>query len=296
LSAAPDAPGARVAACYESWAGTYRQAWYGPDAPHPPVHLDLVRDLVARHRPATLLDAGCGPASMLGQLLDLGIDPWGFDLTPAMVEEARRVLGGLGFGAERVWQGGVADHRAFRAPDGPARYDAVLCVGVLPHVPAAEEPSVLANLFQAVRPGGMVIVEARNALFDLFTFNRRTHEFVARVLIGSPADPAQAELARRALHDLKARLRMDQPPARPAAWAGFDEVARTHNPLLLPRAMQAAGFGGLEVLFYHQHALPPMYEALDPDAFRRASLAREDPQDWRGHFTASAFLVKGIRP
>ena len=32
-----------------------------------------------------------------------------------------------------------------------------------------------------------------------------------------------------------------------------------------------------------------------PELFRQASLAMEDPEDWRGHFMASAFLVVGRR-
>ena len=50
------------------------------------------------------------------------------------------------------------------------------------------------------------------------------------------------------------------------------------------------------MLFYHYHALPPMLEAAAPELFRRASVAMEDPRDWRGHFMASAFVLVGRRP
>ena len=51
----------------------------------------------------------------------------------------------------------------------------------------------------------------------------------------------------------------------------------------------------MRTLFYHYHCLPPMFESAMPELFRRASLAMENPEDWRGHFMASAFLVVGRR-
>jgi hypothetical protein len=52
----------------------------------------------------------------------------------------------------------------------------------------------------------------------------------------------------------------------------------------------------MQVLFYHFHALPPMLEQAAPALFRRASVAMENPRDWRGHFMASAFVLVGRRP
>ena len=38
-----------------------------------------------------MLDVGCGPASML-RLLDRKINFFGFDLTPSMITEAKKIL------------------------------------------------------------------------------------------------------------------------------------------------------------------------------------------------------------
>ena len=57
-----------------------------------------------------------------------------------------------------------------------------------------------------------------------------------------------------------------------------------------------AGFREVEVLFYHYHCLPPMFERELPELFRRQSVAMEDPRDWRGYFMASAFIGCGKRP
>lgn len=91
---------------------------------------------------------------------------------------------------------------------------------------------------------------------------------------------------------------MDLPPVRTGKGGepGYDEVvSRTHNPFVLRRQIEAAGFEDVRVLFYHYHALPPMFEATMPAFFREMSLAIEDPEDWRGHFMASAFIVAARR-
>ncbi|HZS83285.1 MAG TPA: class I SAM-dependent methyltransferase [Stellaceae bacterium] len=297
-----DAAEAAVRSCYAGWAENYFADYYASEAAYPPVHQKLVRDLVRDSGARTLLDAGCGPASMLRSLAELDIALYGFDLTPEMVAEARRVMAARGAPKERIWQGSVADAGAFRAPCGPDRFDAAICIGVLPHVPAALDETVIANLRGAVRPGGLVVLEARNQLFALFTLNRYSHEFFLGELVRADLlrERAGSETARldEALAQLAERFRTDLPPPRrgKAGEPGYDEVlSRTHNPLLLRERFAAAGFSEVQLLFYHFHCLPPMLEPGLPALFRRQSLAMEDPTDWRGYFMASAFLLAGRR-
>jgi SAM-dependent methyltransferase len=289
---------ATVATCYSTWSEGYAETYYGKDAPYPPVHLTLTRNILTQAAPRSLLDAGCGPASMLRRLTDLGIELYGFDLTPEMVATARRVMGETGLPEDRLWQGSVTDPVAYRPPhDGDTLFDAAICVGVLPHIPAEFDGIVLANLRNAVRPGAVLILEARNQLFALFTLNRYSRDFVFQELIRTdelPKGPALDE----ALTEIEQRFRLDLPPQRrgTAATPGYDEIlSRTHNPLVLRQMVEAAGFHDVRVLFYHYHRLPPMAQSKVPELFLAESIAMENAEDWRGHFMASAFLVTGTR-
>lgn len=267
----------RVRECYSTWGETYHDEYYGEAAPYPPVHRDLLIGLLREAAARRVLDAGCGPASFLRALDPDEFERSGFDLTPEMVAEARRVLSGRG----EAWEGSVLDPEAYRG----APYDAAVCVGVLPHVPPEADEGVLRNLAAAVRPGGLVVVEARNALFGLFTLNRPTFELFRDVLIRDRSDEE--------LEPLRERFRMDLPPIRggKAGEPGYDEVlSRTHVPFELAAQAEATGLAGVRTLFYHFHDVPPQ---LGPDPER--SLALENPADWRGHFMASAFLVAGTR-
>lgn len=294
----------QVRSCYSTWSGRYYDEYYGPGAAYPPVHRDLLRGLIRESGARTLLDAGCGPASFLRDVTDLGLELFGFDLTPEMVDEARRVLAPHGVPAERLWRGSVLDPDAFRSPTEPELlFDAAVCVGVLPHIPAEADAEVVARLRDAVRPGGLVAVEARNQLFGLFTLNRYSHELFRDGLVR--ADDLRAAATEeerpgleRALAGLEAMFRTDLPPVRTGHddEPGYDEVlSRTHNPLLVAEAFRRQGLVDVRILHYHFHPLPPMLAAEAPDLFRRAALAMEDPDDWRGLVMASAFLVAGRR-
>jgi 2-polyprenyl-3-methyl-5-hydroxy-6-metoxy-1,4-benzoquinol methylase len=291
---------AAVQSCYSTWADNYFADHYASATAYPPVHQKLITDLVTASGARTLLDAGCGPASMLRSLTGTGATLYGFDLTPEMVVEARKVMGERGVPAGRIWQGSVADPAAFRAPSGgPSAFDAAICIGVLPHVPEALDETVIANLRDSVRPGGMVAIEARNQLFALFTLNRYSYEFFLKALIAPETIAAIGGNDSASLAPLKERFRTDLPPLRKgkAGELGYDEVlSRTHNPLVLKERFGAAGFSEVRLRFYHFHALPPMLERTAPELFRQASLAMEaNPSDWRGHFMASAFILTGRR-
>jgi SAM-dependent methyltransferase len=290
-----------VRRCYSTWSTTYHDEYYGEGAAHPPVHRDLLLRLLADSDARDVLDAGCGPASFLRHLEGTGIRPYGFDLTPEMVAEARRVLGD----DDAVWQGSALDPGAFHPPGDPGRrFDAAVCAGVLPHVPAGSERAVLASLAGAVRPGGLVAATARNELFGLFTLNRYSrdlfHELIDVDGLRAQALPGEREGLEGGLAALEERFRVDLPPRRTGTddAPGYDEVlSRAHNPLALRDAAEAVGLRDVRLLFLHFHRLPPLAADGVPDLQRRASLAMDaDPGDPRGLVMASSVVVAGTAP
>lgn len=288
-----------VRQCYSTWGGSYYQDYYKSEAAYPPLHTDIVRDELTHSGASSLLDAGCGPASMLRDLTDLGLDLYGFDLTPEMVVEARRVMAASDVPEARIWEGSVLDRKSFRIP--PEGYSAAICFGVLPHIPPDQDALVFANLTDAVRPGGLVMAEARNELFALFSLNRYSRDFFLHKLIDekelrATVEPEEIEACDSAIEELNRCFRVDLPPLRRGKFnePGYDEVlSRTHNPFEMKALAEASGLVDVEILFFHYHALPPMLERLLPLTFRRRSLALESPRDWRGNFLASAFILKG---
>lgn len=293
----------RVKACYSTWSDTYYEEYYGAKAAYPPVHRELLKQLLREANVESVLDAGCGPASFLRELDGAGIARYGFDVTLEMIVEAKRVLGAQGVPASHLWEGSVLAADAFRHPDGTDQsFDAAICVGVFPHIPPEADVSVIHNLHKAVKQKGLVVIEARNQLFSLFTLNRYSHQFFVDELIQleqlKEKAPAESNRLEQALEKLKHQFRMDLPPLRKGKTdePGYDEVlSRTHNPLVLKEQFAAAGFHDVRLHFYHFHCLPPLLASAMPELFQMESLAMENPSDWRGYFMASAFLISGRR-
>ena len=292
-----------IKACYSTWGTRYYDDYYESDSAYPPVHTDIVRRILERAAPQTLLDAGCGPASMLRDLPAIGRGRYGFDLTPEMIAEARRVMALQDVPETHFWEGSVLDPDAFRGPQGtPAAFDAVICFGVLPHIPADSDALVFERIHGALAEGGLVAIEGRNQLFALFTLNRYSRNFFREALIREEALLESAgdekEKVRQSLQELDERFRVDLPPRRKGYEdePGYDEVlSRTHNPFEVMEAARNAGFRDVEVHFYHFHCLPPMFESKFPSLFRKLSVEMENTGDWRGYFMASAFILTGIK-
>jgi 2-polyprenyl-3-methyl-5-hydroxy-6-metoxy-1,4-benzoquinol methylase len=293
-----------VKRCYSTWGDSYYEDYYGSSAPYPPVHLPLITEIVDKASPKRLLDAGCGPASMLRHMVRPERQVYGFDLTPEMIGEAQKVMSTLNVPKHHIWQGSITDSKAFDCPGARAEnYDLILSFGVLPHLQEGDEIQVIRNLYDSLKPGGTAVVEARNELFSLFTLNRYSKEFFLNRLIDAPnliaRSNSEASGLEEAILQLDKMFRTDLPAIRIGKQGepGYDEVvSRLHNPLVLGKQFVEAGFTQLRTLFYHYHCLPPMVSDKVPQLFRRESLTMEaDPEDWRGHFMASAFVVVATR-
>jgi hypothetical protein len=219
-----------------------------------------------------------------------------------MVIEAKSVLSEQGIDPNNIWQGSVLDADSFNNSIHPKKFDSIISIGVMPHISAVDDICMIENMVSAVKVGGLVVLEARNALFAMFSFNRYSSEFIRNSLLDVNALSDRAGPDKSALNDVLAELdkhfSLDMPPVRKGKKdePGYDEVlSRTHNPFELKQQAESAGLTNVKTLFYHYHSLPPMFEEKLPKFFREESLRLENPHDWRGHFMASAFLITGIR-
>ncbi|WP_280398503.1 class I SAM-dependent methyltransferase [Nocardia carnea] len=93
-------------------------------------------------------DIGCGPGRVTGFLAERGLAVRGLDLSPAMVELARRRHPDIRFE--------VGSMTALDISDGSLA--AVAAWYSLIHIPPAERPGVLAEFHRVLRPGGRVLL------------------------------------------------------------------------------------------------------------------------------------------
>jgi len=95
-----------------------------------------------------VLDVGCGPGTVTAHLAELGLDASGVDLSPRMVDHARRQYPELRFSVASATELGIA----------PASLGGVLGWWSLFNLPRAILPGVLRTFAEALVPGGQALV------------------------------------------------------------------------------------------------------------------------------------------
>ena len=110
--------------------------------------LDLFAELVLADGGGPVGDLGCGPGRVTSYLRQRGLDAFGVDLSPAMVEVARAAYPRLRF------EVGPLD-----ALDLPDRSLAgAMAWYSLIHVPPEDQPAVIAELHRVLAPGGHLLL------------------------------------------------------------------------------------------------------------------------------------------
>lgn len=234
-----------------------------------------------------VLEVGIGHGNAIPLLAGAGLEVTGLEIDDALVEKSRGRIVEAGRATTDVHWGDIEDAASFTPLRAKAGFDALIAMGVLPHV--RHERTALENMRSLVRPGGLIFVECRNQLFSLVTFNRYTHEFILDELLHD----APAAMREAVDEFLRPRLLMDRPPM-PAPGA---HAPLFHNPLTVPALFAEAGFEDIRIRPFHYHAGMPALEAELPREFRDGSIAMEnEPSGWRGLFLCSAYVVQARRP
>jgi SAM-dependent methyltransferase len=91
-------------------------------------------------------DVGCGPGEVAAHLHELGVDAFGIDLSPGMIEVARRDHPGLRFE--------VGSMTELDLP--AASVTGLIAWWSLIHIPDDEVPTVFSHFHRALRPGGVL--------------------------------------------------------------------------------------------------------------------------------------------
>jgi cyclopropane fatty-acyl-phospholipid synthase-like methyltransferase len=136
----------------------YYRNWHSESEAHVADMTRYYHDLLGSHLPLPhgkrLLDVGCGMGLALRAMKEYGFD-WvhGVDVSPEQIAACKR----LGESCELV-----EDTRAYLS-NCQERYDVVLLLDVLEHVPVGEQLEVMRALRSVIEPGGRVLITVPNA-------------------------------------------------------------------------------------------------------------------------------------
>jgi SAM-dependent methyltransferase len=283
----------RVVAYYDQEAARYDELYTKPvDAqefyPANAVRFEMILARLKELGVKRVLDIGCGSGQPLLGLLRAGFDARGFDFSPRMVESAQEALKRASQDPGRVSVGDL--EKGETIPAGP--FDAIVCTGVFPH--NLDDNAAYGNLRDRLAPGGVALVEYRNALMSLFSLNRYCAPFFWETLLQGDQLPTALREATRSFLGAKFDTPVES-VGRRRDIEYSDILARFHNPLTLPSEIAPHGLKVNRFRYYHWHAAPPHLEKTHREEFWASSLKLERSDDWRGMFLCSAYVAELTR-
>ena len=149
LDAGSEARDAKVRAAYAVVAASYAEHLCGELAGLP-FESWLLRRVVELADGAPVIEVGTGPGHVAAFLAGAGADASGLDLTPEMVDEARRRYPGVRYQ--------VGDLRQLIRPTTYDGWGAVLAWYSLIHLAGSEVPAAINSLARPLRPNGWLVL------------------------------------------------------------------------------------------------------------------------------------------
>ena len=137
---------ADTATSYDTVASSYAE-WVS-DALEKQPYLKAALTLFAAQVDGPVVDVGCGPGHFTAYLDSLGVDASGVDMSPGMIDLARRSHPGLRFEV-----GSMTD---LALPDTSVA--GVLASWSLIHIPDESVPVTLEHFRRVLRPGGLLMI------------------------------------------------------------------------------------------------------------------------------------------
>ncbi|WP_200308015.1 class I SAM-dependent DNA methyltransferase [Streptomyces adelaidensis] len=137
---------------YDSMAHTYAQMFHDETLGDRPLERALLRafaEVVRTNGDGEVADLGCGPGHVTAHLHGLGLNAFGVDASPVMIELAREAHPRLRFE--------VGSMAALDIEDGAL--GGVLSRWSVIHTPPRDLPAVLAEFARVLAPGGHLLIE-----------------------------------------------------------------------------------------------------------------------------------------
>lgn len=141
---------ARVVAAYDAVATAYADHLVDELLDGQPFETWVLDRVAADADGGPVVEVGCGPGHVTAYLAEAGADATGIDVSPAMVEEARRRF------PDGAYDPG--DLRRLMRPTTAPGWSAVLAWYSLIHLAASELPDAIASLARPLAPDGRLVV------------------------------------------------------------------------------------------------------------------------------------------
>lgn len=219
-----------------------------------------------------ILDFGCGDAVHFPYFLKHGVNIFGYDICPEIVEFGKDRMKAIGQREDIVSIGGVELLK--NIPKNSL--DAVLSFNVLAYLTSKEEKEFYKQTARILKPGGYLAVSHSNELFDMFSLNKYTVDFFNTHLVRGGAHKSK----------IKTLLTKRNEPRKITAYNVRE------NPLSYKFKLKQYGLKEIRQEFSNLHIAPPtlLSGKKYPD-----TLHYKDFEKWKLMFTCSTYMSLSIK-
>lgn len=289
---------AEVVSHYDASAPTYSEQYdeskifTSAEYPANYFRLQRIKERVQALGIQSIFELGIGDGSPITAMGEMGLRVGGCDLSQGMLKVAKAQFEAKGLNPDLLSFGDIQDEATLADSIATGPYDAVMALGVLPHV--RSEADAINNMSKFIAPGGTMFLQFRNSMLSLYSFNRLTMEFINDELLSDVPE----SIKKIVRENLEPRLAMDKPPKRTGTEDAphYDEIlAKFHNPFELSELVKLLGFKDIKFHWYNYHVTPPMLANAAGEEFRAAGIALEPTDNWRGMFLCSAGVIEATK-
>ena len=237
--------------------------------------------LLKKHKPKKIVDAGCGTGMPLIDIKKKGFNIIGYDKAKNMVLEAKENLKNNKLSPDLVFNDDFENPKKIKNNS----VDCILGMGAFYY--SKNVNKTLLNQKKKLKKNGRLIFSLRNRLFDLVTLNNYTKKFLNEIY--------EVKFLKKSWKIKYNNLTKNFSDRKKSKFKNIDEEGVynhiPHNPLTITDEMSKLGLEVEGIYFYHFHALPPEFQNYDEHYYNRISWKIENPLDWRGFFLASTFVI-----
>tara|TARA_B110000977_G_scaffold47332_1_gene64300 strand:- start:10057 stop:10899 length:843 start_codon:yes stop_codon:yes gene_type:complete len=254
----------------------YKKKLYEPNVKR----LEIIKKLLKIYKPKKIIDAGCGTGMPLIKIKKMGFNITGYDKSDNMIKEAKKNLKIFRFPENIICAGDFENPKHIKNNS----VDCILGMGTFYY--SKKFNYTLRNQVKKLKKNGRLIFSLRNSLFDSSTFNDYSVNFFSKLY---NIDKFNSSIKKNFLNIFKSfnknknfKKNIDD----------YKVYSLSHNPLTIEKqVLNKLGLKLNGIYFYHYHVLPPIFENFDNFEFKKKSYRIEKPEDWKGYFLASAFVV-----
>ena len=269
----------------ETYSEIYKKNNFSKSYPANRARLNIFTSLLKKIKPKKIIDAGCGAGMPLIEIKKKGFNITGYDKSKEMVAMAKRNLEEFNLNSNIIFQDDFENPKKIKKNS----VDCIIGMGAFYYSKNIERTLLMQS--KKLKKNGRLIFSLRNKLFNISTMNDYSRSFFSELY---QINKKSLKVKKQFNNFFKGYI--ERKKFKLKNIDDYTVFSRSHNPLNVQKELLDKINCSLRGLyFYHFHYLPPVYENYEPKKFRRESWKLEKPEDPRGYFLASGFVVDSIK-